>query len=143
METITHISELVVSTCPVCGVMYAMPEVLRKACRNDPKKNFYCPNGHSLVFYKSALEQEIEDLKKRNDEAERARQSLHYQLTNKTQEVGKLQRQIKIRNKRIAAGVCPCCNRTVSQLAEHMKTMHPEIANAPKASPLHKKISGK
>lgn len=27
--------------------------------------------------------------------------------------------------KRASAGVCPCCNRTFSQLARHMQTKHP------------------
>lgn len=29
--------------------------------------------------------------------------------------------------KRAAVGVCPCCTRTVHQLARHMKTKHPEF----------------
>lgn len=29
--------------------------------------------------------------------------------------------------KRASAGICPCCNRTVSQMARHMKSKHPEF----------------
>lgn len=29
--------------------------------------------------------------------------------------------------KRVAHGVCPCCNRTFKQLAMHMAQMHPEV----------------
>lgn len=32
----------------------------------------------------------------------------------------------RMRN-RAAAGVCPCCNRTFSQLATHMKKQHPDF----------------
>jgi hypothetical protein len=31
----------------------------------------------------------------------------------------------------VAAGVCPCCKRTVKQLAAHMKEKHPEFVNNP------------
>ncbi len=30
--------------------------------------------------------------------------------------------------KRAANGVCPCCNRTFSDLARHMKAKHPDFA---------------
>ena len=28
--------------------------------------------------------------------------------------------------RRVAAGTCPCCQRTVAQLARHMQTKHPD-----------------
>ena len=141
--TLTESVTLVTEVCITCGVTFAVPKALYDWCRKDPSKEFYCPNGHSMVFRKSILQQEIEKLKKENEEAERARYSLHNQLSQKEQEVKKLQTSIKRRNKRIAAGVCPCCNRTVNQLAEHIKTMHPEIANIPIVNEIHKKINAK
>lgn len=142
-HTIVESQILVTETCCVCGVLFAMPEDLHNKCRRDPSKDFFCPNGHSLVFKKSIDAQEIERLKREKDELERSRYSLHNELQAKKDEVDKLQKSIKRRNKRIAAGVCPCCNRTVSQLAEHMKTMHPDIVNAPKVAAIHKKISNR
>jgi len=32
--------------------------------------------------------------------------------------------------RRVQHGVCPCCNRTFSNLASHMKTKHPEFEAA-------------
>jgi hypothetical protein len=34
----------------------------------------------------------------------------------------------KIKN-RVAKGVCPCCNRTFQNLADHMKSKHPDYAD--------------
>lgn len=31
---------------------------------------------------------------------------------------------------RIAAGVCPCCNRTFQNLADHMRTLHADYVAA-------------
>lgn len=36
-------------------------------------------------------------------------------------------KETKRLKKRAAVGVCPCCSRTVGQLARHMKTKHPEF----------------
>lgn len=143
MSTIFKTLELVTESCINCGIIFAMPKDFMDECQSDVTKKFYCPNGHVMVYRFSTKDQEIQRLKKQNEEAERARESLHNQLSDKSQEINSLQKSIKRRNKRIAAGVCPCCNRTVSQLAEHMKTMHPEIAKAPTVAAIHKKISSK
>lgn len=141
-HTITELITLETQVCCACGITFAMPSHYVSKLR-ESKNNFYCPNGHTLAFQESAKDREIARLKEEKDQAERSRMYLHNQLTEKAQDIAKLQRQIKTRNRRIAAGVCPCCNRTVKQLAEHMKTMHPEVINAPKVPALHKKISSK
>lgn len=33
------------------------------------------------------------------------------------------------------AGVCPCCNRTFSQLSRHMQSKHPDVPFVPAAKP--------
>lgn len=142
-QTIVDVIRFETTTCCECGIAFALPERLMRELRSNSKKSFYCPNGHEMVFSKSVLEQENARLKQEKDEAERARMSLHNQLTEKQKEVTKLQAGIKRRNKRIAAGVCPCCNRTFKQLAEHMKLKHPEIAASVKPNELQVKINNK
>ena len=36
-------------------------------------------------------------------------------------------KETKRLKKRAAAGTCPCCSRTVIQMARHMKTKHPDF----------------
>jgi len=131
--------------CCVCGVVFAVHAAFLNE-RKEDKKSFFCPNGHSQSFVKSTtqiLQQQINKLKTEKDEAERARYSLHNQLSEKQEEVKKLKSNIAKRNKRIAAGVCPCCNKTVKQLAAHMKSKHPEQIFTPEIHNIHRKINRK
>lgn len=131
--------------CCVCGIVFAVQGRFLDERRSD-KQAFYCPNGHSMTFTKSTaqiLQQQIDKLKGEKDESERARYALHDQLQQKQQEVRKLQTNIAKRNKRIAAGVCPCCNKSFKQLAAHMKTKHPEQTFTPVIADVHVKINRK
>ncbi len=62
-----------------------------------------------------ALEKEVEWQKKHNE-------TVTEELLGTISEKNKLSRQLK----RVNKGVCPCCNRTFVNLANHMKTTHPE-----------------
>jgi hypothetical protein len=57
--------------------------------------------------------------------AERARLAEHAQVEAINAQK-KSEAELRRIQKRTAAGVCPCCNRTFQQLARHMKTRHPE-----------------
>lgn len=131
--------------CCACGIVFGVPSWFLKSRRED-KKLFYCPNGHTLSYTESSsdiLKREIEKLKSDKHEVEIARWRLHDELTVRQEEVKKLQASIKRRNKRIAAGVCPCCNRTFQDLANHMQSKHPEMASVKITSAIHKKINAK
>lgn len=43
----------------------------------------------------------------------------------------KAERKLATHKKRASAGVCPCCNRTVSQMARHMQAKHPDYNVVP------------
>jgi hypothetical protein len=126
MKTITLETEI----CCNCGIPFAMPSDFRSVCLNDPLKFFYCPNGHRQHYEKSResrLREEAEaQLRAKNLELEKAER----QLWTETQE---RQRQERIAKKgardlkRLHNGVCSCCKRTFSNLAEHIKTEHPEL----------------
>ncbi len=45
----------------------------------------------------------------------------------------KAERKTKRLMRRVSAGVCPCCNRTFSDLARHMKTKHENVVSLKKA----------
>lgn len=117
-------TQFFVETCYKCGVMFAVDAQLQSNWKRD-KTEFFCPNGHGQSYFES----EAERLRKQLEEATRTAEwqksraeSLDKQLTDSRKKEQRLK-------KRIAAGVCPCCHRTVKQLAAHMKTKHPDYTD--------------
>lgn len=128
VHAINHEVVLETTSCCVCGVVFAVPDYLIRARRNDGK-SLYCPNGDSLSW----RETEVDRVRKKLDEqtraatqmaeraaqAERAEQEATFARIN-------AEKALRRHQKRTAAGVCPCCTRTFQNLARHMKTKHPE-----------------
>lgn len=103
--------------CCDCGMPFAMTADFRKR-RLEKRDLFYCPAGHPQHYLGKSEAQQLRErldatLKRENEEraarvaAEKANERL---------------------KRRVKAGTCPCCKRTVSQLARHMKSKHPEYA---------------
>jgi hypothetical protein len=124
--------------CYSCAITFAVPEEWDTNRRND-HESFTCPNGHAQSYlaqsdaekYKAALEREQREaatLRERAVVAERAQR--------------RAEQAINRHKKRAAAGVCPCCNRTVSQLAAHMKSKHAEFMELQGLTP-HKQLPEK
>lgn len=114
---------LITEECCNCGVVFAIPQTMKTRLQSS-HVNFYCPSGHpqhytaqsDVEIARVALEREKREaaaLRERAIVAERAQQ--------------KAEKAIAKHKKRAAAGLCTCCNRTVSQLAAHMKSKHPEF----------------
>ena len=110
--------------CADCNVGFGITASFAAARRSD-RKTFYCPAGHSQWFPGKTDEKRIEELKAQlatKDDLLRSTQRDHHKLW-------RLQRAAEGRTKalkrRIAAGVCPCCQRSFENLARHMKTKHP------------------
>lgn len=111
--------------CGECGIEFGVPDHFYKE-RKENGTGWCCPNGHNRVFRESdvtKLERERNILKQQNarlaDEAAAAISARE-----------KSERESKRLKKRISAGTCPCCNRTFSNMAAHMKTQHPELLGA-------------
>lgn len=120
-------------TCCVCGIIYGVPEVWI-AARRELKDRFYCPNGHGQCFTKSTadrLREEKEALGRRL-QAE-LNTANHLRLVAEKELKAERTKRRKI-EKRISAGVCPCCNRTFEDLHRHMQTKHKEYALPPAAA---------
>ena len=119
-------------TCYKCGVPFAMPERLKRYFL-DTKDSFYCPNGHSQAYVTSTEERlkknwlkEKEEHRLEKERMETIINSVRNQRDKVIQERTVLKGKItKIKN-RIKNGVCPCCNRTFSNLHNHMKSQHPD-----------------
>ena len=92
--------------------------------RINDHKTFWCPNGHAQSYFAKSEAEKFKELY----EKECANSlDVRTRLETAKRERGKAEKSLARLKKRNAAGVCSCCNRTVSQLAKHMETQHPEF----------------
>jgi DNA repair exonuclease SbcCD ATPase subunit len=102
-----------------------MPKELDQKLRENHKE-FYCPNGHKQWYVgESEAEKLRRELKRKEQEvADQVRARLQAQS-----DLDKAERKLK----RVAKGVCPCCNRSFANLHKHMETKHPEVVKKKKS----------
>ena len=115
-----------------CGTEFMMSDAMYEYQKSVMGKGgWYCPGcGKGRIFTgktkEDELEEEVAALKRGKDLAERQaqaeRENVQYQKRCVAAQKGARTRLIN----RIKNGICPCCNRTITQLARHMKTKHPE-----------------
>lgn len=134
-HTIQVAVDLVTEECCNCGILFAITRNFKdeklKYRHSSNRKTFYCPNGHPQFYTgeteEQKLKRELAQAEKdkawyeRNYTAQRKRADHERARAN-----GYKGHATRI-TKRAKAGVCPCCNRTFKQLAQHMQTQHPEF----------------
>jgi hypothetical protein len=105
--------------CCECGITFSVPD---QWCthRRDDRRIFWCPNGHEQSFTTSISEQLRRERDQLKQELARVEDEKREALAAKEQEINRIK-------KRAAAGTCPCCQRTFSNMAVHMKHQHPEF----------------
>jgi hypothetical protein len=125
-----------VGPCCRCKSEMWLPQALYDAANHGKGAiTFYCAYGHSQVFAQGESEAEI--LRRERD---RLKQQMAYH-EDTIRELAKerdaaratakaLAKATKSLKTRAAAGVCPCCHRTVSQMKRHMQSKHPNFINA-------------
>lgn len=117
----------VVTDCGMCGVVYTVPKVRYDNMRAEGGFAF-CPNGHAWGWREGT---------RQRDQLRLERDRLKQKLAEKDDEIARVKKSAsaikgeytKVKN-RIAAGVCPCCNRSFANLHRHMKAMHPYFKTA-------------
>lgn len=117
-------------TCYKCGIQFGAP-VHWVSTRRADQEPFWCPNGHSQAFTGSELDRvkrELEREKQQRAEAEGSRDRAWRQRDLAQRQARSERTRRRNLQKRIAAGVCPCCHRTFQQLARHMEKKHPDFA---------------
>jgi uncharacterized C2H2 Zn-finger protein len=71
-------------SCTSCGIIFAAPKDYLNHRRQDPAKNFHCPNGHALVWAKAKtyeqLTKEVETLTAKNKELQQINVGLRSQV---------------------------------------------------------------
>lgn len=126
--TVTHIITLETTTCAACGVVFGIPDYLIKK-KKETGEDFYCPNGHSLVFGNSEnkrLREALQKEKSARESAEAQSQEWFTKFEKERKEKSRIQ-------KRVHAGVCTCCNRHFVDLERHMKSKPSEHISTTKA----------
>lgn len=130
-DILTWSTELVCEDCCTCGILFAVPKDFNQIARNNTNHWFYCPNGHPQHYTGKTEAQKQKEIAEREyqrridaeRETTRARQDAR---TNEYRRRAEKAKRTRL-EKRIAAGVCPCCNRTFSNLAQHMEQQHPDF----------------
>ena len=132
-------TSLAVLVCPVagCSITYAIPERLRAdaARAGNSRISWYCPNGHSVTYLGISEEERL----RRDLERERTRAGRLASERDQAKASERAQRAAATRarnqrdkeRKRVGNGVCPCCNRSFTDLRRHMASKHPEHAHPP------------
>lgn len=117
-------------TCGECGIEWAMPRWF-VAVRRENGATFYCPNGHPRVFRETEVEKlrkERDKLARRVEWAESRREAWRRESEHQERRAASYRGHLTRTKKRVANGVCPCCNRTFHDLARHMASKHPSYA---------------
>ena len=108
--------------CYKCGVVVVMPEVYKKK-RIEDHETWFCLNGHRQYFTGKT---EAQKLQERLEAKQRELDSEVARRVRTEKSVIALKGQVTRTKNRVAAGVCPCCNRSFVGLGRHMATKHPD-----------------
>ena len=111
----------VVESCCNCGIAFSMPQGFVRKRREDGVL-WYCPNGHAQHYTETEVMRLQRELDRRTLEVEAQTRRATVAEERERRTTRKLRRV----EKRVANGVCPCCNRSFVQLARHMKSKHPD-----------------
>lgn len=138
MTTQTFLSQLVIETCCNCHIPFGMTQEFYNACRRDSSKLFYCPNGHNQHYTTGRiqeLEKQLENERLYKKWAEDRATAANARATSIERSRRAIKGVLTRTTKRIAAGVCPCCNRSFGNLARHMKGQHPDYVASHQEDP--------
>ena len=137
-EAIKYAEILTLETiiCCSCGIPFAVPSNYKRHLQQT-QDGFYCPNGHRQSYTKSTADILREKLEKEQSDRLRMEEALKDRLRDSQNEAEAWKRhwetQLKEKKKaqrdlkRLNNGVCSCCNRSFTNLAEHIKNEHPEL----------------
>lgn len=123
----------VVNQCGTCAVWHTIPEIIYNAYKAEGGY-WHCPNGHQRGFRKGTDQIEQEEIRLERDRLKQDAARLEEQAKRAEEEASlarvraeKAEASARRLKKRSSAGTCPCCSRTFSNMAEHMKHRHPEF----------------
>ncbi len=119
--------------CCNCGCIFGMTAEMDSRLREN-HKSFTCPNGHSMHY---TQETEAEKLKRQVAQLQTSIEHKDANISSLREQRSALERSraalkgVHTRTcNRVKNGVCPCCNRTFANLANHMHSKHPDFKAA-------------
>lgn len=128
-------AKLTVVHCATCGVTYAIPASFYRSMRAYPGDTpngwkTVCPFGHEWWYVGNETraekaEREARELSERLQAERDLRIDTERRLTAQRGATTRARNQRDRDRRRVAAGVCPCCNRSFQNLARHMAGQHP------------------
>ncbi|MEC4836842.1 hypothetical protein R2362_20105 [Mycobacteroides chelonae] len=129
MTTLQYTEQLYVEHCCNCGMAFAMPGEFERRRRED-RKNFYCPAGHGQHYTgKTEAEKQRERADRLQRQVEAREADIRFEqrrLESERRAHAATKGTLTKTKKRIANGVCPCCNRSFANVARHVAGQHPE-----------------
>lgn len=108
--------------CGECGTEFAVPAKFDDEKRANGAA-FYCPNGHSRVYRES----QVDKLRRERDRLQQDMARVEDEKREAERRAILAEKREQRLKKRAAAGSCPCCKRSFSNMARHMKDKHPEF----------------
>lgn len=112
---------LIKEECCFCGVIFGIEQNHQKELLKT-HQDFYCPNGHKQHYIAETeaerLKRELTIERQQHDQTKAELEHTKYQRRANKGVLTKLKARVK-------NGVCPCCNRSFTDLNRHMKTKHP------------------
>lgn len=130
ITTYTAEGAFITTSCCVCGIQFGLPKDYESERRRDGK-GFHCPNKHSLCFDPQGSEEKKLECQLAGERA-RHDQTKANLVDTKRSLIAEKGHRTRLK-KRVANGVCPCCNRSFQNLSRHMTTKHPGYSKKIKA----------
>lgn len=134
--TIVRTVTIVSLHCGECHVLFGLNQSYHEAAKRDGT-TFCCPNGHRIGYSDtevSQLEREKAKVERQLQWAREDRADLRERLDHETRSKAAVKGHLTRTRRRVAAGVCPCCNRSFKDLARHMQGQHPEYEGHDRAA---------
>lgn len=126
--TLNHTTKLFVLDCCTCGVAFGMPDSLDSEFRRNGRY-FYCPNGHQQYYSDSEekrLKRQLEAAEAKATRIQAAKERAEAEARHMAAVAAGHKGAHTKTKRRVAHGVCPCCNRTFANVARHMAGQHPD-----------------
>lgn len=134
------VPSVVITCCNTdCGISFAVPQWWHKG-KNDTHTWFHCPNGHRQRYSEESTE---EKMRRERDIARQQVARAEQEAADARRDAVKAKKETVKLKKRSSAGTCPCCSRTFSNMATHMKRQHPKFVQDGGANVIPIKVGAK
>lgn len=110
-------------SCCVCKCIIYLPKDLYNSAKHSESISFYCAYGHKQHYPQG--ETELDKVRRERDRLQQQIAWKEERLLHKERQLNATRGVVTRIKRRVGNGVCPCCNRTFSNLQQHMNKQHP------------------